>query len=157
MLLLLAAHVHAQPSLSLHIWVTPMPRQHALASICVTIMAPCPSQAISWCSNKSWHCAHDSSSLCTRHCALVPSLRHPIYVDIVVAASICIIQVSLSAATCHGIMPMGHQAVSLHKALCHLVVSRVTHGAKVLHGPCQRANTFPLYLIPFYHISTVIC
>ena len=33
MLLLLAAHVHAQPSLSLHIWVTSMLRQHALASI----------------------------------------------------------------------------------------------------------------------------
>ena len=44
----------------------------------VAATALCYDQAPYWWGNESWCCAHDSSSLCTMHCALVPIIRHPL-------------------------------------------------------------------------------
>ena len=105
----------------------------------------------SWCSNESWHCTHDSSSLCTRHCAFVLSIRHHIWVG-------------FPYLYAQGIVPLC-QATSLHKAFpphatvgkgrlhstpcrCNLELHTITcHGAhlwllaRLAHVPCSCLRT----------------
>ena len=67
----------------------------------VIATTPCYVQAFSWCNNKSWHWAYDYSFSCLRDCAIMPSIKHRIWVDFVTIESSCLIQAHLSATMSH--------------------------------------------------------
>lgn len=67
----------------------------------VVATTPCYVQAFSWCNNKSWYYAYDYSSSCLRDCAIMPSIRHRIWVDFVtIESSWLILMLKQAMAMC---------------------------------------------------------
>ena len=107
---------HANQSCSC-VPITSMLSQPVHASLLLLLRLHALPKPSSCCSNRSWKCFHDSSSPCTRHYALVPSIKHCVWVGFIAVASSCLVQVHLGATMDYGIVLVAHQAASLYKTL----------------------------------------
>ena len=84
------------------------------------------------CNNELWHWTHGLSFPCTGHCTLVQRISHASKLALWLQHHHALSKTFLSAATCHGIVPMAHWATLMHQVLHPCASTRERRGCTTL-------------------------